>query len=82
MKLTIRDLRKAADAYMGTVEQDSKGVFQCVAPAGKWWRESNGPHLRVDFEDFAGNVSKEMKQEAIEDAINRMKSGLEEAGQE
>ena len=77
-QLTIRDLKKAAKAYMGTVEQDSDGVFQCVAPVGLWWRESNGPHLVVVFEDAAGGVDKEMKQEAIRSAIERMKFGLEQ----
>jgi hypothetical protein len=80
--LTITDLKKAANAHMGTVEQDAPGVFQCVAPKGKWWRESNGPHLRVDFTDHVGRVDKEMKQDAIQDAMDRMSSGLEDAGDE
>jgi hypothetical protein len=36
----------------------------------------------VDFTDHVGRVDKEMKQDAIQDAMDRMSSGLEDAGDE
>jgi hypothetical protein len=80
---TVADLKKAAVAYGATVENDAPGVYQVVAPVGKWWRESSGPHLRVDFQEYGGRVGDaKWRSEEISDAINRMKSGLEDAGEE
>lgn len=58
-----------------TVEYDYPGVYQVVAPMGKWWFESASPHLRVDWVNAGGHVDASMKSDAIQDAIDRMKSG-------
>ena len=56
---------------------DSPGIYQVVAPVGQQWRESSGPHLRVDFTDAAGHICQDMRESEINDALARMGSGLE-----
>lgn len=45
----LAGLKRVAAKHGASVEDDSGGawrVYQCVAPAGKHWHESNGPHSR------------------------------------
>ena len=82
--MRLKDLEIAATTYGATVECDSdepRGwhVYQAVAPDGKWWRESNGPHLRVEWLQH-GNWQAD-RDFAINDAIERMAIGYEDAGE-
>lgn len=76
----LRHLMAAAAECGATVEDDSAGawrVYQCVAPAGQHWRESSGPHLRVEWHTHgAWHAARDA---AIDEAIRRMESGLEPA---
>jgi len=74
--LTVTTLRKAASGVGATVEQDAIGVYQVVAPEGKFWHDSNGPHLRVDFTNAVGRIDPELRQEELTRAIDRISFGL------
>ena len=77
--LNVGDLRKAAAERGATVEQDSPGVFQVCAPAGKQWAEGNCIHLRVDFQEYGGRRgSAQWAHDEITDAISRMGHGFED----
>lgn len=77
--LNIGDLRRAAVAVGATVEQDSPGVYQVCAPAGKQWAEGNCLHLRVDFEELGGRRGNaQWASDCIRDAIARIGFGYEE----
>ena len=72
---TMKHLQLAAAAVGATIEQDAPGIFQLVAPDGKYWFESAGPYLRVDWTDAVGRPESSMKSDAIKDAITRLKGG-------
>jgi hypothetical protein len=68
-------LKWAAAKVGATVEDDSAGshiCYQVVAPAGKWWVESDGPHLVV----ATRRGDKLWLAEAIADGVERIGYGL------
>ena len=73
--MNLKTLKAAAQKIGATVEVDYAGCAQVVAPIGKFWFESSGPHLRVDWCNGIGTPDSTLKPSAIADAIDRMKSG-------
>jgi hypothetical protein len=72
---TLTKLKTVAKSVGATVEQDYPGCVQVVAPVGKWWFESGGPHLRVDWVNGGGYPDASLKREVIIDAIERIRGG-------
>lgn len=80
--MNIKDLIEAAAEHGATVEadnEDSSGwnVYQVIAPEGMMWSESGVQMIRVEW--LQHGKWKAARDEAIQDAIDRMRFGLEEA---
>jgi len=76
--MNLATLKRAAAKVGATVENDSSGnwiCYQIIAPDGKWWAESCGPHLAVN----TARGNKDWLADAIKDGIDRIESGLIEA---
>lgn len=70
-----RLLERAAREVGARVEDDSAGhdiCFQLIAPDGKWWAESYGPHLAV----VTARGPQAWLDDAVADGIHRMGSGF------
>jgi hypothetical protein len=83
MKPTIANLRLIVAEAGGVLEDDGLDVwgvrtYQCVAPEGFYWSESDGYHLAV-FWDRGDKVS---QAGAFEDVVGRIRAGLREIREE
>lgn len=75
MTYSVANLRNACNHWGGILERDDTGrytTYQCCAPEGKRWNMADLHMLCVTWR--TGDA--QSKQDAIHDAIKRMKGGL------
>lgn len=78
MKPTIQNLRQACEAVGATLVEADGGryiVYQCVAPDGQFWCDTDGYHLVVSWMPGCSD-SRASKDAGIIDALERVAEGL------
>ena len=79
--MTVNDMRTEAKKHGATVENDSSKkwcVYQCCTPRGKRWSCAGVHMLKVEWR----RDEDKYRDDAIADALDRMKCGVEECDDE